>query len=309
MSCAVFYSPQFTHHVTPQGHPECPQRVEVIAKALKSQSLPLIWREPKKADIQTLLTCHSPQYVALVQKEVEAIQNPPRLAYLSTGDVVISPESLDVALLAVGAATDAVDAVMQGDITSAFAIVRPPGHHATRNCGMGFCLFNNVAIAARYAQKKYGIKRVAILDWDLHHGNGTEDICTGDNSLFYFSTHQAGIYPGTGLTSSDTIVNCPIAPGDGSKDAILHAFRHILPHYLEKLAPQLFFISCGFDAHCKDPLGALNLTESDYYELTTIVKGYAKKWADARVVSVLEGGYNLDVLGPSAISHVQALLQ
>src|SRR5262249_49320682 len=163
---------------------------------------------PQAIEPKMLYLCHSKEYVALVQKECQTLGQE-SLALLSTGDVVICPESFDVALLAAGAVVEAIDCVMSGKAKRAFAIVRPPGHHATRDCGMGFCLFNNVAVGARYVQQKYGISRVAIIDWDLHHGNGTEDIFFDDSSVLYCSTHQAGIYPNTGWHSSDTIINCP----------------------------------------------------------------------------------------------------
>lgn len=305
MHCAVVYSPLFAKHITPQGHPECPQRAVVIAQALEKAGLSYTKLEPVPVDRATIELAHSTEYVDLVLREISKLGDS-SLAFLSTGDVVISPHSYSVACLAVGAAVTAVDWVCAEKNRRAFAVVRPPGHHATKERGMGFCLFNNVAVAARYVQKKYGIERVAIIDWDVHHGNGTEEIFFSDPSVLYFSTHQAGIYPNTGWDSSETVVNCPIQP-EQSREEIFFAFEETLKAHLERFQPQFFLISCGFDAHCQDPLGGLSLTENDFYALTKIVCSYADRWAEGRLVSVLEGGYNLAALQRSSVQHVKAL--
>lgn len=305
----IVYSNDFTEHRTPFAHPERPDRVVVISEALKTVEFPLLWLKPRLASSQEIALCHSPEYIALVEKEVRALAGTRALSMLTTGDVTISESSFDTARLAVGAVFEAVDAVMQARIKNGFAIVRPPGHHATKSRGMGFCLFNNVACGVRYLQKNYAIERVLVIDWDLHHGNGTEDIFADDLSVLYFSTHQAGIYPGTGLQVTKNLCNCPVQPGKGSRQAIFDAFVDVLEKRLEEFKPQFIFISAGFDAHMDDPLGQLSLTESDFFLLTKLVLDFAKKWAHGRVVSVLEGGYNLEALKRSAIEHVRGLVE
>jgi acetoin utilization deacetylase AcuC-like enzyme len=308
MQTAIVYSPDFVTHITPLRHPERPERVQAIARELQKSSN-LLWLAPRKATADEILLCHSPEYLKIVQAEVAALA-PNELRMLSTGDVTICPTSYEVARLAAGATLTAVDAVMNKSVQNAFCVVRPPGHHATYSRGMGFCLFNNVAIAARYVQKKYGLKRVAILDWDLHHGNGTQDIFYNDPSVFYFSTHQRGIYPGTGHANergAGTIVNCEITAGPSSVQEIYHAFQETLAHALESFLPEFIILSAGFDAHKDDPLGGLDLTSDDYFALTECVKGYAKKWSQNRIVSVLEGGYNIAALSQSAARHVASL--
>lgn len=311
MPTAIAYSPLFSRHVTPFGHPESPKRTEVIYQAIKPLNLPLLDIRP--ASFDELCLVHSPRYVELVQEEVARL---PKLegkipvAMLSTGDVTICPDSFEVAKLAAGAALACVDAVMQKKATSAFANSRPPAHHATSDRGMGFCLFNHVAIACRYVQKKYQIERVAIIDWDLHHGNGTQDIFYRDPSVFYFSTHQAGIYTGTGWEEErgvGNILNCPIEPGKSSVQAIFDAFENKLAPAMKTFQPEFVFISAGFDAHQDDPLGNLELNEAHYALLTSQVRQIAQSYAQDRLVSILEGGYNLRALAASAKAHIQQL--
>lgn len=308
MTCAIIYTPLFSKHVTNFGHPECVARAEVIADAIRRQGLSVKWVEPATIDPKMLESCHTKSYLSLLQHETSVLDNG-ALAQLSTGDVIICKDSFDVACLAVGAVKQAVDEVMKSTVNSSFAIVRPPGHHATTDRGMGFCLCNNVALGVRYVQQEYAIERVVVIDWDLHHGNGTEAIFCDDPSVLYFSTHQAGIYPHTGVTSTERIINCPIQGGKGSREEIFYAFEKILPRHLEQFQPQFFFISCGFDAHCQDPLGALLLTDEDFYTLTHLVCGYAAKWANHKVVSVLEGGYNLQAIQRAAICHIKGLIE
>jgi acetoin utilization deacetylase AcuC-like enzyme len=223
--------------------------------------------------------------------------------------------SYDVALRAAGLCLNAVDLVMKDEAQNAFCVVRPPGHHATPNRGMGFCLFNNVAVAARYAQKHYGVERVVIADWDVHHGNGTQDIFYADPSVFFFSTHQAPWYPGTGAEDETgegkgkgTKLNCPFAAGAG-RDQILTVFHHKLAAAMTDYQPDLVLISAGFDSRVGDPLGHFRLTDLDFADLTTIMLEIADKHAHGRVVSVLEGGYNLDGLTKGVSAHVSALQQ
>jgi len=307
-STAIIYSDAFIRHRMPFGHPECPERVLSIANTLKKASFPLTWLVPKIPEQDLLLLAHTPEYVSLVQKQVSKLHNTKDFAMLSTGDAVICSETFEVSLLAAGAVCTAVDTVMKKEHRNAFALVRPPGHHATKDRGMGFCIFNNVAIGARYLQKHYGIERVAIVDWDLHHGNGTEDIFMGDPSVLYCSTHQQGIYPGTGIKSTKHIINCPILAGKNSKDALYSAFEKTILPKLQEFQPQFLFISCGFDAHYQDPLGALHLESKDFYTLGTMLMQATQTYTQSRVVSVLEGGYNLQALAESALFHVKSLI-
>lgn len=306
----IITSPLFLSHKTGLGHPERPERVAVIYEALRKEDRTFC--APRKALREELLLCHTDDYVGLVEKEVNALQN--SLAMLSTGDVVISKDSYEVALYAVGAVLTAVDAVMSGQAKNAFCIVRPPGHHAESKRGMGFCLFNNVAIGARYVQKKYGIKRVLIVDFDVHHGNGTQEIFYEDPSVFYFSTHEAGIYPGTGFADERGVgagyganKNVLIRADAHARKKVLEAFEKDLASCMEAFQPEWVFISAGFDAHKEDPIGGLNLEDQDFYVLTQVICQLAKKYAQDRVVSVLEGGYNLEAIARAAVAHVKAL--
>jgi acetoin utilization deacetylase AcuC-like enzyme len=232
---------------------------------------------------------------------------------LSTGDTAICGASLEVALHAAGAVLNAVDAVVARQADNAFCIVRPPGHHATPDRGMGFCIFNNIAIGARYAQRKHGVERVLIADWDVHHGNGTQDIFYDDGSVFFFSTHQYPWYPGTGSADETgyadgegKTLNCPFPAGAGRKE-IVGAFRDRLVPAAAEFKPDLVLVSAGFDSRAGDPLGHFFLSDSDFAELTTNMLEIADRYAEGRLVSVLEGGYNLEGLACAARAHAQAL--
>jgi acetoin utilization deacetylase AcuC-like enzyme len=308
-----------TRHLTGQGHPESPLRYLAIDSLLTQKGFknPDNTFKPRKANKTDLLLCHSENYLNIVE---DNIQNCSQLnaidgTYsLSTGDVQICPSSLEAALLAAGGALTAVDLVMEGNADNVFSYLRPPGHHACHDKGMGFCLFNNVAIAGRYAQQVYGIKQVLIVDWDVHHGNGTQEIFELDPSIFYFSTHQKGLYPGTGSENESgsgkakgTKLNCPILPGSESRLHVLAAFKGPLMEAMKNFKPELILISAGFDAHYLDPLGGFNLTEDDFAELTKIVMRIADCYCGGRIVSLLEGGYHLQGLASSALAHVLTL--
>jgi acetoin utilization deacetylase AcuC-like enzyme len=233
---------------------------------------------------------------------------------LSTGDTDLNNKSSEAARLAVGLALSAVDAVFGAEVLHAFCVTRPPGHHASSSVGMGFCLYNTVAVAARYAQTVYGAERVLIADWDVHHGNGTQDIFYRDPTVLFFSTHQSPWYPGTGDAcergegeGEGKTINCPFAAGAGGEE-ILGAFRDVLGPAAEEFRPDLILLSAGFDARVDDPLGKLRLTDGDFLELTSMVTDMAHKYCDGRLVSVLEGGYNLQGLANASEAHVRGLM-
>lgn len=317
----IVHHPDSILHLTGKGHPECPDRYTAVITALRGQKF---LKEHNfllatKAELSSILKCHSQGYVDLVIAEcaqLKRLKIPQAVSTLSSGDVQICADSYDAALLAAGAGILAVDAVMQRQARTALSIMRPPGHHATGTQGMGFCLFNNAAIAARHAQKTYGIKNVLIVDWDVHHGNGTQAIFYADPSVFYFSTHQEGIYPGTGKkeeTGMQNIYNCPIAGGKDSRLNVLQAYAEDLSHAMEQFKPELVIISAGFDAHHADPLGGydacggFNLVTEDFATLTYAVQKIANKHSGGKIVSLLEGGYNLQALAESVCAHAEAL--
>ena len=293
-------------HFTGLHHPERLERFDAALSALHDLDLPKLPVRPAIED--EIALCHGRKYLRTVEREVMA-----GFHELSTGDTVICARSLDVALHAVGAALNAVDAVVNRKVQNAFCIVRPPGHHATPDRGMGFCIFNNVAIAARYAQRQHRVDRVLIADWDVHHGNGTQDIFYADGTVFFFSTHQSPWYPGTGAvdeTGYDAgegwTMNCPFPSGAGRHE-ILGAFQQKLMAAAERVRPELVLISAGFDSRAGDPLGQFQLTDPDFQDLTNVMLEIADKHAHGRLVSLLEGGYNLSGLASAVRAHVSAL--
>jgi acetoin utilization deacetylase AcuC-like enzyme len=290
------------HLVGRDGQPERPERFDYVVKALAPLNLPRV--EPRAATDDELALCHTREYLAVARRDV-ASGSP----YLSTGDTDIGPNSWEVAAHAAGGVLNAVDAVLAGPAPNAFCAVRPPGHHATARRGMGFCLFNNVAIAARHAQQRHGVGRVLIVDWDVHHGNGTQEIFYTDPSVFFFSTHQWPLYPGTGRADETgegpgqgTTMNFPFPAGSGRKE-ILGAVQNSLLPAMRDYKPEFVLISAGFDSREGDLLGRFTLTDRDFADLTTAIREI-----QPRLVSVLEGGYNLTGLASAASSHVKALL-
>lgn len=312
----MVYDSIYLEHLTGLRHPEKPKRCEAIMQALLDAGVTDAAHiiKPRRATPEEISFCHPLNYYNLVAEEVQRA-DPSGKTMLSTGDAQICPRSLDAALFAAGGVMVAIDKVMTGVAQNVFCNVRPPGHHACSDRGMGFCLFNNVAIGARYVQRMYwGIERVLIVDWDVHHGNGTQDIFYNDPSVFYFSTHQDDFYPGTGSSeetgegaAAGTTLNVPIPAGKGARELVLKAFYERLVPAMEKFQPQFVFISAGFDAHQSDTLGSFDLTDKDFVELTAIVKGIADKYAQGRIVSVLEGGYNIEALKSAVTAHVSAL--
>lgn len=300
----------FQRHETGAGHPESAERLRVLAEHFRSEGLvdSLVRLPLAPASDEDLLRVHSDDYVGLVKREVEAGSRT-----LSTGDTTVSEDSESVARSAAGSACGAVDAVFAGTVDNAFCAIRPPGHHATVSRGMGFCVYNSVAVAARHAQAEHGIERVAIIDWDVHHGNGTQDIFYADGSVFYFSTHQSPWYPGTGAKDETgegegkaTTLNVPLAAGSGMAE-IGAAFRDRFLPAMDAFRPELVLISAGFDSRLGDPLGGLTLLDDDFGALTRMLVGLAEKHAGGRLVSVLEGGYNVGGLAKAAAAHVRAL--
>jgi acetoin utilization deacetylase AcuC-like enzyme len=311
MSTALLSGSIYRAHLAGRiGHPERPERYDAVVRALEKSGVAqdLLPIEPRAAAEEELLLCHTPKYLKIAKQDVEA-----GLPSLSTGDTDIGPDSWDVASHAAGGVLNAVDAVVSGQARNAFCAIRPPGHHASAGRGMGFCVFNNIAIAARYAQRKHGLERVMIVDWDVHHGNGTQDIFYSDPSVFFFSVHQWPLYPGTGRANetgegrgAGTTMNVPFPAGSGRTE-ILGAVRDSLMPAAEKFRPDLLLISAGFDSRIGDLLGRFTLTDDDFADLTLAVMEMADRSAGGRVVSLLEGGYNLSGLASAATRHVETL--
>ena len=306
----MFFDPAMLAHTPSTGHPEAPARLEAVMREVREHERrrQVTIAASRTATDDDLLLVHTPEYVAKVRREVAAGQR-----RLSTGDTDLSPGSFAAAVAAVGAVLDAVDAVVQRRAANAFCAVRPPGHHASADRGMGFCLFNSIAIGARYARQRHGVERVLIADWDVHHGNGTEATFWRDGSVLLFDTHQHPWYPGTGLANSigegrarGLIVNRPFPAGSGRSE-ILEAFRKELVPAAERFKPELVMISAGFDSRAGDPLGGFMLSDRDFGDLTRVVREIADRHAGGRLVSVLEGGYSIDGLPRAVAAHLDAL--
>ena len=311
MTTAIVHHPIYQKHDTGPGHPESPMRFEVVMDALRSDEA--LWKSldeitPAKASKGLIRAAHTPQHFKRVEGAIE--HGLDRL----DADTVISMQSFDASLFAAGGACAAVDAVMQGRAKNAFVAVRPPGHHATAENAMGFCIFNNVAIAARHAQNHYKeIDRVAVIDWDVHHGNGTQGIFYDDPSVYFFSMHQYPWYPGTGSRGETghgrglgATMNIPVkANTDASEQTRM--FEAAIGDISKKFQPDLIMISAGFDAHLTDPLGQLRLEDDDYISMTATVMQWADDVCGGRIVSCLEGGYNLETLGQTVKNHVAEL--
>ena len=306
----VFYDPATLRHEPGGDHPENPKRLDAVmqsVRALEGQKRVIV-STPREATEDEILRVHTADYLKLVRAEVGAGRR-----MLSTGDTELSPGSLAAAIAAAGTVVSAVDAVMRGRAKNAFCAVRPPGHHASQARGMGFCVFNNLAIGARHAARAFGAERILIADWDVHHGNGTQAIFWSDGSVLFFDTHQHPWYPGTGSPDETgegkgrgLIVNRPFPAGAGRSE-ILNAFRTGLVPAAERFKPDLVMISAGFDSRAGDPLGQFTLSDTDFADLTTLVVEIAKQHARGRVVSVLEGGYSRDGLARAVTAHLDRL--
>lgn len=303
----IFYDERFLLHDTGDGHPENPERLIPVIRDLKKNdqiTSNTIWPSFNEATNEELELAHTKAYVELVNRQISQLKNN-NISYLSTGDTPISNDSNLVAKLAVGAGLKAVDQIMSKDISAAFALVRPPGHHATSSIGMGFCIYNSVAVVARYLQKKHGLKRILIVDFDVHHGNGTQDIFYEDDSVFYFSVHQHPLFPGTGRPNEigkgkgkGYTLNVELSKGSGNKEFI-EAFNSELRPAMDEFKPEFVLVSAGFDAHKGDPLGQLNYTADGYGVVAEILYDISQKYANERIFYMLEGGYNADNVSQS----------
>jgi acetoin utilization deacetylase AcuC-like enzyme len=305
------YDPSYLGHEMGPGHPESPDRLRAICAQLQSSGT---WSRlhqitPRRAERQWIERIHRASYVESLERRS------PAKGYASLDpDTSMSPGTLDAAYLAAGGALAAVDAIMNGDIDQAFCAVRPPGHHAETDRAMGFCFFNSVAIAARYIQQHHGLQRVLIVDWDVHHGNGTQHAFYDDASVLFFSTHQFPYYPGTGGAmetgegrGKGLTINVPLSGGQGD-DEYREVFQKVLVPAADTFQPEFVVISAGFDAHRDDPLASMDLTEEGYGELTSLVATIAKNFSRGRILACLEGGYHLQALAGSVDRHLQALL-
>jgi acetoin utilization deacetylase AcuC-like enzyme len=307
MSTLLISHPAFLEHLTPLGHPERPDRLRAIERALEAEKFQTLARsQAPLASLETVALCHPMEYIVAVREAA------PRegLIHLDA-DTAMSPGTFEAALRAAGGAIHAVDEVLSKKAANAFVAARPPGHHAETARPMGFCLFDNAAIAARYSQQRYGIASAAIIDFDVHHGNGSQEIFWSDKTVMYCSTHQMPLFPGTGAVGEtgdhNTIVNAPLRPGDGGA-AFRAAFEtRILPR-LGEFKPELVIISAGFDAHMRDPLANINLAEADFIWATQKIMDLADGCAGGRIISLLEGGYDLQALGNSVAAHVATLM-
>jgi acetoin utilization deacetylase AcuC-like enzyme len=308
MSTLLLSHPACLDHLTPAGHPERPDRLRAIEQALEDERFQILARElAPEAPLDVIALAHPMEYVEAI-RDASPVEGRIQL----DADTSMSPGSFEAALRGAGGAMRAVDEVMNQKAANAFVAVRPPGHHAETARPMGFCLFNNAAIAARYAQHRYEAERVSIVDFDVHHGNGSQDIFWSDKSVMYCSTHEMPLYPGTGSKSErgehNTIVNAPLSAGDGG-EAFREAFETVILPRLRAFKPEFLVLSAGFDAHTRDPLANLNLVEADFTWVTKKLMEVADDGAQGRIVSVLEGGYDLEGLSRSVAAHVTALMR
>jgi len=300
-------SSTYQNHNTGNGHPEKIDRVTAIIDNFKKlNNKNLIWKKPSKYKKKILENTHNKDYINFVEKSF-----PEKGLFFLDGDTIISPGSKEATADAVGSIITAIDGVQNKEFHNAFCAVRPPGHHAERNKAMGFCIYNNVAVGAHYLLEKYKFNKVAIIDFDVHHGNGTQDIFYDNEKVLYISTHQYPYYPGTGAEKEkgkyNNIFNIPLPAGTTSEE-YLNAYEFVLKK-IKEFKPEFILLSAGFDAHKDDPLAQLQLTSKDFYNLTKRTLNLAKLYCEGKVVSILEGGYDLNALQESTEMHVNALLE
>ena len=314
---AILYDDILLEHNTGSGHPERPERLLDVIDTLKNNpdfKYDLVWPKVRKASNSEIALAHSEKYIQLVENEIRALDNDSP-TFLSTGDTVISPKSLDVAQMSVGASLVGIDEIMNGNVNAAFSFNRPPGHHATEDRGMGFCIYNHAAIAAKYLQNKYSLSRVLIIDFDVHHGNGTQDIFYDDPSVFYFSIHQHPFYPGTGRPTETGMddgkgftLNIDLIEGSGD-DQFIKGFSEQLVPKMNDFKPEFILISAGFDAHDNDLLGKLSYTPKGYSKVAEIINSIYKNTNAKGIMYMLEGGYVPENIDNASQAIIKKLLE
>ena len=307
MKTGLITSDTYQNHNTGDGHPEKIDRVTVVIDNLKKlDNKDLVWKKPSKFDRSLLEITHNSDYINFVEKSF-----PEKGLSFLDGDTIVSPGSKDATSDAVGSIITAIDGVQNKNFNNAFCAVRPPGHHAEKNKAMGFCIYNNVAVGANYLIDKYKLKKVAIIDFDVHHGNGTQDIFYDNEKVLYISTHQYPYYPGSGTNDEkgkyNNILNIPLPAGTTSEE-YLNAYEFVLKK-IKEFRPEFILLSAGFDAHKDDPLAQLQLESKDFYSITKRTLELSKQYCDGKIVSILEGGYDLLALQESTEMHVKALLE
>ena len=307
MKTGLITSGTYQNHNTGDGHPEKIDRVTVVIDNFKKlDNKDLVWKKPSKFDRSLLEITHNSDYINFVEKSF-----PEKGLSFLDGDTIVSPGSKDATSDAVGSIITAIDGVQNKDFKNAFCAVRPPGHHAEKNKAMGFCIYNNVAVGANYLINKYKLKKIAIIDFDVHHGNGTQDIFYDNEKVLYISTHQYPYYPGSGTNDEkgkhNNILNIPLPAGTTSEE-YLNAYEFVL-NKIKEFKPEFILLSAGFDAHKNDPLAQLQLESKDFYSITKRTLELSKQYCDGKVVSILEGGYDLQALQESTEMHVKALLE
>ena len=307
MKTGLITSDTYQNHNTEDGHPEKIDRVTVVIDNFKKlDNKDLVWKKPSKFDRSLLEITHNSDYINFVEKSF-----PEKGLSFLDGDTIVSPGSKDATSDAVGSIITAIDGVQNKDFKNAFCAVRPPGHHAEKNKAMGFCIYNNVAVGANHLINKYKLNKIAIIDFDVHHGNGTQDIFYDNEKVLYISTHQYPYYPGSGTNDEkgkhNNILNIPLPAGTTSED-YLNAYEFVLKK-IKEFKPEFILLSAGFDAHKDDPLAQLQLESKDFYNITKRTLELSKQYCDGKVVSILEGGYDLLALQESTEMHVKALLE